>query len=283
MGLFDFIFKKTKAKGEKPERSPTDWKVSKDTKLSAEVSAGMKMLRDTDSNKPPTHQQLKKAKSFGISVPEGATYDQLRKLLEKALLDQPATPEQMTLCERVGIPFQANATRGQVDELIAKAKSNRKFQAAFQRLEDEKQREHQEQYDREMREQYGDELMNEFYKWEKIENDSRNQFLIVFKRGKSVVVEIAEFNSGPEIIDGKKPYVSISLLTPIKETIDKGEYSLTWEKEVQIRSENILHFQILTTDLYPSWGSGGYESEDLLAYKRVIAQGQEIAKRFDLS
>ncbi len=261
MGLFDFIFKKRMTKGQKLERSP----------------------RDTDSNTPPTHQQLKKAKSFGVSVPDGATYDQLGKLLENALLNQPATPEQVTLCERVGIPFQANTTRGQADELIAKAKSNRKYQAAFQQLQEEKQKQQEEENDREMREQYGDKLMNEFYKWEKIENDTRNQFLIVFKRGKGVVVEIAEFNSGPDIIDGKKPYVSISLLTPVKEKIDKGEYSLGWEKEVQIRSEDILHFQKLTTDLNPSWGPGGYECEDYLTYKKVIAQGQEIAKRFELS
>jgi hypothetical protein len=289
MGLFDFLFKKVTEKVQQIQKPPAEWQVARAAKLGVKVSDGMtytqleKLLSDAESNKPPTHQQLKKAKSFGVSVPDGATYEQLSKLLEKALLDQPATPEQVTLCERVGIPFQANTTRGQADELITKAKSNRKYQAAFQRLQDEEQKRQEDEYDREMREQYGDELMKEFYKWEKIANDGDSQYLLIFRRGKEAIAEVVEIVDAPEIVDAKSPYVKLSLLLPKKERHEKEYFSLEWEKEMELRSSNVLHVQKLGKRFSDCNVMLGQESKDFAAYGAVIEKAKEFSKRFEIS
>lgn len=307
MGLFDFLFKKKKnAKSpntnshqvtnlmgdalkqkKELEKLPAQWQLARAAKLGIEVTNGMtfnqldKLLSNAEFNKPPTHQQLKKAKAFGVSVPAGMTYGELSVLLEKALLNQPATSEQIQLCEKIGIPIQSGLTREQADELISKAKENPKYLTRFQQLQNELNQQLDEEEDRELREKYGDKIVEEFRRWEQMYDT--NQFLIVFKRGKSIVVEIAEFNNEPEIMYDKKPYISISLLTPTKERVDKGEYELNWEKELQIRSEHILHIQKLDTSLHPSWGPEGYESEDFSTYKKTIEKGRTIAKKFEIS
>lgn len=273
----------------KQKQLPVEWQLTRATKLGLKVTDGMtyaqleKLLSNAEFNKPPTHQQLKKAKAFGVSVPAGMTYGQLSESLEKALPNQPATSEQLELCGKVGIPIQSGSTRGQVDELISKAKDSRKYRVAFQQLQDEEQKQLEDEYDREMREQYGDALMNEFCKWEKIANDIESQYLLIFRRGKEVVAEVVELDGDPEIIDAKSPYIKLSLLLPKKERHAKDYYSLEWEKEIEIRSSNVLHVQKLGQKFSDCNVMVNQESQDYAAYRTAIEKAKAFSKQFELS
>ena len=218
--------------------------------------------------------------TFGVNVTPEITYGQLGALLDQAILKQPPTPEQAELCVKVGIQLPSGTNRGQAEMIIANAKSNPTYAAKFQQLEEEQQKESDAEEDREQREKYGDKLMEEFYRWEEIASECYDQYVLVFRRGKSIVVEVVEFDTA-EIIDAAKPYINLSVRVPEKEKLDRNYYVFSWEKEVEIKAGNILHVQKLKTNFSDCSIEESGDSEDYTAYKKVLENATEFAKRFD--
>ena len=268
------------------EKPPSEWQIKTASKFGIDVVSGMtfsqltELINKAEFDKPPTHQQLKKAKTFGVNVTPEITYGQLGALLDQAILKQPPTPEQAELCVKVGIQLPSGTNRGQAEMIIANAKSNPTYAAKFQQLEEEQQKESDAEEDREQREKYGDKLIEEFYRWDGIANERNDQHVMIFRRGKSIVVEVVEFDT-VEIVDATKPYIKLSVLLPAKEKIDQNYYAFSWENEMEIKATNVLHLQKLKTNFsdcsYGDWG----DSEDYLAYKKVLEKATEFAKRFD--
>lgn len=145
------------------------------------------------------------------------------------------------------------------------------------------QKQLEDEYDREMREQYGDELMDDFCKWEKIANDGASQYLMVFRRGREVVVEVVEMVDSPEIVEAKSPYIKLSLLLPKKERQEKDMYSLEWEKEIEVRSSNVLHVQKLDRKFSDCYVMASRESKDFADYRMAVEKGKVFSKQFELS
>jgi hypothetical protein len=293
MGFFDFLFKKKRIRPEiklsiRSVKPPQEWQLERARKLGINVIAGMtfeeldEKLTKAEFDKPTTHQQIKKAKAFGMIVTPNMTYGQLASRLNEAALNQPAKQEQIELCKRVGIPLPPGTTCGDADKLIENARQNLKYAAQFRKIDDEFQRELEAEEDSELREQYGDKLLNEFRQWEKLSVESGTQYLMVFRRGKEIAVEVVEFEDGPEIIEGKSPYIKLSLLLPKKERHDRDYFSLEWEKEMEIRSSNVLHIQKLDRTFSDCTVVFEQESPDYEAYRKVIEKAKEFSKRFEL-
>ena len=268
------------------KKPPAEWQIKSASKLGVNVVPGMtysqltELINKAEFDKPPTHQQLKKAKTFGVNVSPDVTYGQLGVLLDQAILKQPPTSDQVELCDKVGVPLALGTTRGQAETIITEAKNNPKFAAKFQQLDEELQRESEAEEDREQREKYGDKLMEEFYRWEEIASECYDQYVLVFRRGKSIVVEVVEFDTA-EIIDAAKPYINLSVRVPEKEKLDRNYYVFSWEKEVEIKAGNILHVQKLKTNFSDCSIEESGDSEDYTAYKKVLENATEFAKRFD--
>jgi len=310
MGMFDFLFKKKIVKkvdcsqglvkvsrqvseAEKLTEKqiantnpPVEWQIKRASKLGIVVVPGMtyiqlnELISKAEFDRPPTHQQLKKAKVFGVSVLPSLTYGQLGKLLAEAAPNQPATTEQVELCDKVGIPLPSGTTLGQAETLITNARSNSTYVARFKQFEEELAKQVTEEDNRELREEYGDKLTEEFYRWNGIANESNDHHLIVFQRGKSIVVEVVEFDEA-EIIDAKTPYVQLSVRVPEKEKLGQGYYVFWWQKNLEIKASNILHVQKLKESFSDCFIEDGRDSEDYTAYKKVLEKATEFAKRFD--
>lgn len=271
------------------KKPPADWQMQRANKMGIQMSPDItylqleELLNKAEFDKPPTHQQLKKAKAFGVSITPNLTYGQLGSLLDEAEWAQPANAEQTELCDKVGICLPVGTNRRQANEHIEKAKNDPQYKLRFQKLQDEEEKEETEEEDREMREKYGDKLMDDFYRWEKISDEGDGHYLMIFRRGKEVVVEVVELDYGPEIVDGKKPFVKMALLLPKKERQEKDHFSLEWEIEKEIHSSDILHFQKIDRQLSDCYVMFDEESKDFAAYKKMIEKGKEFSKRFTLS
>ena len=155
------------------------------------------------------------------------------------------------------------------------------FKKPAKQVQDEARNEVDEEYDREMRAQYGDDLMNEFHRWEKISNDVESQYMMIFRRGKEVVVEVVEIGDSAEIVDGRAPYIRLSFLLPKKERHDKDYFSLEWDKEMEIRSSSVLHIQKLERKFSDCTVMLNQESKDFAAYRIVIENAKKFSKQFE--
>ena len=268
------------------KKPPAEWQIKSASKLGIKIVPGMtctqltELINRAEFDRPPSHQQLKKAKTFGVNVSPDLTYGQLGELLDQAILKQPPTSDQVELCDKVGLPLPSGTTRGQAETIISEAKNNPKYASKFWQLDEELQKESAAEEDREQREKYGDKLMEDFYRWEEISSECYDQYVLVFRRGKNIVVEVVEFDSA-EIIDGAKPYINLSARVPEKEKLDRNCYVFSWEKEVEIRAGNILHIQKLKTNFSDCSIEESVDSEDYTAYKKVLEKATEFAKRFD--
>ena len=270
---------------------PREWQLKQAAKLGIQVVEGMTYAEIQDAidkaefNKPPTHQQLKKAKLFGVHVPPDSklTYGQLALLLDQAALNQPANPEQVTICEKVGIKIPSNMTVEIADKLITEAKANPKFKGKFEEIEKERLMQSQAEEDLELREQYGESFVKEYRRWEKISDAPGAQYLLIYRKEKKIAVDVVEFDGGVEIIEGKSPSIKLTLLLPTKESFEKNCYSLVWEKEEEVRSSRVLHIQKLDRALLDCEVMFGEESKDLVEYKKVIEKAKAYAKKFESS
>jgi hypothetical protein len=203
--------------------------------------------------------------------------------LDEAEWTQPANAEQRELCDKVGICLPVGTNRRQANEHIEKAKNDPENKLRFQKLQDEEEKTAVEEADREMREKYGDKVMDDFYRWEKISAEAAGHYLMIFCRGKEVLVEVVELDYGPEVVDGKKPFVKMALLFPKKDRQEKDHFSLEWEIEKEIHSSDILHFQKIGRLLSDCNVMFDEESKDFVAYKTIIEKGKEFSKRFTRS
>ena len=268
------------------KKPPAEWQIKSAAKLGIDVVPGMtnsqltELINKAEFDKPPTHQQLKKAKTFGVNVSPDVTYGQLGALLDQAILKQPPTSDQVEICDKVGILLSSGTTRGRAEKIITEAKTNPKYAAKFQQLDEELQRESDAEEVREQRAKYGDKLMEEFYRWEEITSEFGDQYVLVFRRGKLIVVEVVEFDT-VEINNASKPYINLSVRVPEKEKLDRNCYVISWEKEVEIKAGNILHIQKLKTSFSDCSIEESGDSEDYAAYKKVLEKATEFAKRYD--
>lgn len=311
MGFFDFLFSKKPGSSPKQKhasneakegehtkndsqitstaRPAKDWQLKRAAELGIDVIAVMtyaeiqRAIDEAEFNKPPTHQQLKKARLLGVNVPPDSTltYGQLALRLEEAALKQPARNEQVSICKRAGIEIPANMTVELADKLIAEAKADPKFREKFEEIKEEEQNELMAEEDRDLRERYGEKLAEDYRRWESISEDSGSHYVLIYRRGKEIAVEAVEFDGFPEIIEGKSPIIKIVVLLPKKVTHEKDWFSLQWEKEAEVKSSSVLHVQKLERPISDCSVTLGQESTDYVAYKKVIEKATAYSKKFE--
>lgn len=137
---------------------------------------------------------------------------------------QPPSRSQVSLCERLGLEITPKMGREDVSRMLATALQQDKYKKIY----DEIQREKEAELEREDRETYGDDLVDELKGWES-RCDPYKQYLLVFRRGKTVQCDIVELEAA-EIAGDKKYFVQLSFLRPKQhKERDTGTY-YEWEK-----------------------------------------------------
>lgn len=270
MGLFDFLFGKKsfdiKAQASLP-RSPASMPSQRPDDFETSVYI-------QESLTPPSEWQIQEAAKLGIVINKGISSGELQAKIKDAKAKLPPYKSQIELCNRIGLVLLPSMTRADVDDLIVKAKKDPKYVPKFAELDREKQLENQRaalEVEEEDRRIYGDELVDLFRKWEAI-TDSGVQHILVFRKGKSIVVDVVEFDS-IEIDDTKKPFVKLNILRPrIRKERDSGQY-LEWDKEVAVNAQKVLHVQRLATEV---------DMFDVSEYLRIIEISTDYAKRFEV-
>jgi hypothetical protein len=258
-------------------KPPFDWQLKEASKFGITVTPDMssgqlgELIERANFAKPPTNQQLKKAKTLGVSVSSDLTYGQVEKLLEEAIQNQPVTLDQFNLCKRLGIVLAPEATYGNADKIITGARQDPKYDSEFRKIDVEEE-------DRELRKLYDGKVVDALRQWRQICEETGAKFLLIFQRGKQVITEVVELNSEPEIVMGKTLYIQLSFLLPEKQKVDRGYYSLEWEKEMNIPVSKVLHIQKIDNCLSNCSIIDSEESEDFLAYKDLIEKGQQFSK-----
>lgn len=178
---------------------------------------------------------------------------------------QPPGNSQVRLCDRLGLTIAPKMSRSDVSKLIERALQQEKYRAIY----DEIEREREEEYDREERAEYGDEIVDELRKWEKI-CALRIHHIALFKHRGKTICEVIEFEVA-EIAGERKYSIKLGMFLPKihKDKDDKilGTYSIEWEKEVSVKSDQILAMETL---------SGEIDNYDTESYEVARARCDEL-------
>lgn len=187
------------------------------------VAALVSYVKRTNQNKKILSFQIKTSVEYSDSLYETKKH--------------PPSKSKLKMCERLGLTVTSDMGNRDVHFLIEEALKDPKIK----RIYDEYQDEQNARIEKEDREEYGEKLYEEKIKWEKM-CGSENHYSLIFKRGKSIISDIVEFER--VWIDGdKKKFVKIGLLLPkrYKSKLD-GDH-LEWEKEVEIKPSQILFLE----------------------------------------
>lgn len=155
---------------------------------------------------------------------------------------QPPGNSQIKLCKRLGLEITPKMSRADVSKLIEDALQQEEYRAIF----DEIEREREEEFECEERAEYGDEVVDELKKWEKLCDPDRH-YIVVYKRGGKIQSDVVEFEYA-EILELKKPSVSVSLLLPKTHRDadgEPGDYYIEWEREISLMPKQILLIESL--------------------------------------
>ena len=177
---------------------------------------------------------------------------------------QPPSNSQVRLCKRLGLEITPKMSRADVSKLLEISLQQEKYKAIY----DEIQREEDAEFEREERAEYGDEIVDELKKWEKI-CDLNTQYFLLFKYRGKIQCEIVEIENA-EIVEDKKPSISLSLLLPKKhrdKDYEDGGYYIEWEREISLKSNQIMAIEALPAQI---------DIFDVKAYELARTRCEEI-------
>lgn len=221
-----------------------------------------KLIERADSSGMFTQHQMAEALALGISIRDEMSYAEVATLIRQAQIRNPPLEKQLELCEQIGLPVKPGMNRGQVERLLEYASKNPRYAAKFQAFDPARLAE----LDRKLRQQFGDAMVDRLDRWR--ERLGRGQFLIEYKKGKDVFVDVAiiEF---VEIKEGKRPYIEVGVALPLVVKDENGNDYLEWGTDELLPAGSFLHIKRLKSDLAAS---------DLNDYSRLVEFGKQCAK-----
>lgn len=177
---------------------------------------------------------------------------------------KPPSKKQLEECERLGLEVKPNMSSHDVWQLVQDAIQK----PEIKKLYDAYISEQNAIFEANDREEYGDALVDELNKWKKV--CDCKQYLAVFKKGKTLVSDVLEFECA-NIVDDQKPYITIEGLRPkIYKPRNESPY-IEWEKEISFRSAQILEIKKLPQSI---------DMFDIDEYEKMLLQAKEMEARY---
>ena len=180
--------------------------------------------------------------------------------------EKPPSNRQRTECEALGLIIKPNMTSRDAWRILNDALENPKYKAlldahyAYDNALDEDEERHE----------YGNSLIDERNKWEEIADCRNGQYLVTYKKGKTLRSDVVEFD-GADIEDAQKPYVKIEALLPkVRKPRDELPW-IEWEKETSFRPKQILEFKKLSQQI---------DTLDIDGYELILNEAKEIEFKY---
>ncbi|MDA3902453.1 MAG: hypothetical protein PF441_03265 [Desulfuromusa sp.] len=123
-------------------------------------------------------------------------------------------------------------------------------------------------YEQEEREEYGDALVDELKKWEKI-CDIDGQYLVIYKKGKTLSSDIVQFDGAQIETTTKKPYVKIEASLP-KVFRGNGAPYIDWDKDTTFRPKQILEVKKLKKPI----------NDNVELYDQILAKAKKLEAKY---
>ena len=190
---------------------------------------------------------------------------------------KPPSKSQVEECERLGLTIKPKMSSHDVWEMVNKAKTIPKYKKiddeyrakqnalAYKELREEYNYEYGEEYG----EDFGDKLVDELERWEKFTLIHHN--LIVYKKGKTITSDVVEFERVDINDDANKPYIQIDILRPKVYKPRDESHRVEWDKEVVLKSNQILHCRGLKTEV---------DMFDLDRFEKELNNAKELAAKY---
>lgn len=173
---------------------------------------------------------------------------------------KPPSKNQLEECERIGLEVKPNMTSRDVWQLVQDAIQK----PEIKKLYDAYISEQNAILEADDRDEYGDALIDKLNKWKK--GCDGKQYLVVFKKGKTLDSDVLEFECA-NIVDDQKPYITIEGLRPrIYRPRDESPY-IEWEKEISFRTTQILEIKKLPQSI---------DMFDIEAYEKMLLHAKEM-------
>ncbi len=190
---------------------------------------------------------------------------------------KPPSKKQIEECQLLGIKIAPNANSRGIWELVEKAKITPPTKEIWEehcRLKREQEYEnHLEDYTDEFGAQVAETVIGEYRRWSEDSLEGGGcQRVVVFKRGKTVSVDVIELERVElEETSAGKPFVALSFLRPkiYKGKADESPW-IEWEKEFNLKSHQVLEHHRLDVPI---------DMFDIDHYEKVISDAQSFVNK----
>lgn len=173
---------------------------------------------------------------------------------------------QVKKCEWLGLEIKPGMTSREVWLMVKEAKKDPRIKA----LDDAYLEQQWATQEAEDREEYGDVVVDNFKKMQALCRAGVHH-VVVFKKGRKVEAEVLEFESVSMDEDEKGCIVTVEGYRP-KIQKPRGEAPrLDWNKEIEIRYDQILEIETLPT---------GIDQSDLAGFEKAQERANQLKRKY---